>query len=80
MTPLQALQAATSGPARFLRRSDIGGIAPGMRADLVLLGADPLADIRNTRVLRGVVMAGRYFDEAGLKGLLEQAAEAAETY
>ncbi|AXQ29966.1 hypothetical protein D0B54_15335 [Solimonas sp. K1W22B-7] len=80
MTPLLALQAATLGPARFLGRGDIGGIAAGMRADLVLLGADPLADIRNTRALRGVMAGGRYYDEAGLKGLLEQAERAAERY
>lgn len=59
LTPMQALQAATSNPARFLGRSDLGRIAPGRTADLVLLAGDPLADIRNTRAVVGVFAAGK---------------------
>lgn len=60
LTPLQALQAATVQPARFLGMADsLGTVQAGRRADLVLLGADPLADIRNTRAVRAVVMNGR---------------------
>jgi hypothetical protein len=47
-TPMQALQAATRNPAEFLGLRDTGTIQPGKRADLVLLTADPLADIHNT--------------------------------
>lgn len=49
MTPVEALLAATVRPARAFGLWDRGTIQPGMRADLVLLGSDPLADIRNTR-------------------------------
>jgi adenine deaminase len=49
LTPLQALQAATLNPARFLgRTADIGTVAEGWLADLVLLDANPLEDITNT--------------------------------
>jgi len=46
-TPLQALQAATRHAAEFRGLGDTGTVEPGTRADLVLLGADPLADIHN---------------------------------
>ncbi|HYR06185.1 MAG TPA: amidohydrolase family protein, partial [Longimicrobium sp.] len=50
LTPLQALRAATLGPARYLGAADsMGTVAAGRVADLVLLDADPLHDIRNTR-------------------------------
>ena len=50
LSPLQAIQTATINPARFLGREKIQGtIEVGKRADLVLLEADPLTDIRNTR-------------------------------
>src|SRR3546814_7138418 len=49
MTPLEALQAATSVPAMALGFKDIGTLEPGKLADLVILDADPLADIRNSR-------------------------------
>jgi imidazolonepropionase-like amidohydrolase len=74
MTPLQALQAATSAPARVLRKSeDFGAIEVGKVADLVLLDADPLEDIRNTRRISAVVLGGRVFDRAALDGLLRRA-------
>jgi hypothetical protein len=74
LTPLAALRAATLGPAEFLGRSDeLGGIAPGRRADLVLLSADPLADIRNTKQIQAVWLRGKYFDRAALDQLLADA-------
>ena len=74
LTPLQALQAATLNPARFLEAGDtLGAVAPGKVADLVLLDANPLEDIRNTRRVRAVVTRGRYHDRAGLDSLLAQA-------
>jgi imidazolonepropionase-like amidohydrolase len=78
LTPLQALQTATRNPAEFMgRSSDIGTIRPGVLADLVMLDADPLDNIENTRRIRAVVLAGRYFARADLDRLLDQAAAAA---
>ncbi|MBJ22140.1 MAG: hydrolase [Deltaproteobacteria bacterium] len=55
----EALFAATVAPARFFSlESEMGQIAEGMRADLVLLGANPLVDIRNTRRIEGVMSRG----------------------
>jgi len=74
LTPLAALQAARLNPAQFLGRTDdMGTIAPGRRANLVLLDADPLADIHNTMKIRAVWLEGKYFDRAALDQLLEQA-------
>jgi imidazolonepropionase-like amidohydrolase len=78
LTPLAALQAATIQPARFLGRLDSQGtVETGKVADLVLLDANPLDDIRNTQRIAAVVLAGAYLDRAALDGLLEQAAQAA---
>ena len=60
LTPREALAAATVQPAKFFAIDDeMGSIAPGMRADLVLLDANPLADIRNTREIDRVIARGR---------------------
>ncbi|HTA58686.1 MAG TPA: amidohydrolase family protein [Candidatus Baltobacteraceae bacterium] len=80
LTPMQALQAATSRPAEFLLRStEQGTIAPGQRADLVLLDADPLADIHNTQKIQAVFLKGKYLDRAVLDALLNKAAQFAAT-
>jgi imidazolonepropionase-like amidohydrolase len=74
LTPLGALQAATLRPAEFLGRAgELGVVAPGKRADLVLLSADPLADIHNTTQIQAVWFQGKYFDRAVLDQLLEAA-------
>ncbi|HKP16775.1 MAG TPA: amidohydrolase family protein [Gemmatimonadaceae bacterium] len=49
LTPVQALTAATSAPARAFRLTDRGRVAPGLRADLVLVDGDPTTDVRATR-------------------------------
>jgi len=72
-TPMQALQAATRNPAEFLGLRDAGTIQPGKRADLVLLTADPLADIHNTEKIDSVIIAGKLLDRARLNALLMSA-------
>ena len=64
-SPLAALQSATINPNEFFSR-DGGVIEQGRPAELVLLDANPLADIRNTRQIRGVFAGGRYLDKAAL--------------
>jgi imidazolonepropionase-like amidohydrolase len=60
LSPFAALRAATLAPARWFGMQDsLGTVAPGQLADLVLLDADPLADIRNLRGIRAVVQQGR---------------------
>ena len=72
LTPMQALQTATRNPAQFLGRlADMGTVEKGKVADLVLLDASPLADIGNTRKIRAVVLAGRYFSRADLDQMLK---------
>ena len=73
LTPMQALQAATSSAAEFLgKKKDSGTVAAGKYADLVLLDADPLENIRNTERIRAVVVRGRYLDRKALDGLLAE--------
>ncbi len=69
-TPKQALQAATVNPAEFMGTKDWGTIAPGRIADLVLLEANPLEDIRNSRKISAVILGGRFLDRAALDHLL----------
>jgi imidazolonepropionase-like amidohydrolase len=67
LSPLQALHAATGAAARILgAETDFGTIEVGRRADLVLLDADPLADIRNTRRIWRVVQDGRVVDRGAI--------------
>lgn len=67
LTPMEALAAATRVPAEFLGIADeVGTIEVGKRADLVLLDADPRADIANTRTIAAVIAAGGYYDRTDL--------------
>ena len=59
LTPLQALVAATGNAARVMGLRELGTLEPGNHADFVVLDADPLADIRNTRRIDSVWIAGR---------------------
>ena len=59
LTPMQALVAATGGAARVMKLDGVGTIQPGKLADLLVLTADPLADIRNTRRIHSVWIGGR---------------------
>ena len=77
-TPMQALQTATSNPAKFFdAESTQGSVAKGKVADLVLLDADPLADIRNTHKIEAVIANGHLYDRAALDALLKSAESAA---
>jgi cytosine/adenosine deaminase-related metal-dependent hydrolase len=65
MTPMQALHAATIGGARYLAMDkEIGSLEPGKLADLIVLDANPLENIRNTETVRYTVVNGRVFDAA----------------
>ncbi len=71
LSPAEVLRAATIDAARYAGLdATSGSIAVGKRADLVLLGANPLEDIRNTRKIDAVWLAGRLYDRRGLGGLL----------
>jgi imidazolonepropionase-like amidohydrolase len=58
LTPTEALAAATSVPAKSFRLADRGRIAPGLRADLVLVEGDPTVDVTTTRAIVGVWKLG----------------------
>lgn len=75
LTNEEALAAATRVPANWLGvANDRGTIETGKRADLVLLDADPLADIGNTRRISGVMLSGRWFSRATLEEMLSDLA------
>lgn len=67
MTPLQALRAGTLGGAEHIGRAAwLGSLEPGKVADLLILDANPLDDIRNTQKINAVMKAGRLYDPATL--------------
>jgi imidazolonepropionase-like amidohydrolase len=79
MTPREALATATVTPPRFLGLPDQdGAIAPGRRADLVLLGANPLEDIAAVSDVEAVVVNGRLLDRAALDALAAELEAAAQ--
>ena len=70
-TTMEALQTATLNPAKFLGMEDrLGTIEKGKLADLVLLDANPLDDIRNTQSIAAVIVNGRYLSRAELDKIL----------
>jgi imidazolonepropionase-like amidohydrolase len=80
LTPMEAIVAATSSSARLLRREqELGTVQTGRLADMVLLDANPLQDIMNTRRINAVVVNGRLMDRRMLDDLLAQMAAANAT-
>jgi imidazolonepropionase-like amidohydrolase len=74
MTPSQVIVAATSRAAEYLGLTDRGLLAPGKRADLMVLDGNPLDDIRNTRRIAKLYLVGAEVDRAALKASLMKAA------
>ncbi|WP_236796860.1 amidohydrolase family protein [Amycolatopsis sp. GM8] len=77
LSPLRVLQMTTVDGAEFLGLADrIGSVEEGKAADLVLLDADPLRDVRSLRAIAGVCRAGRYHDRADLDRIRDEVARA----
>lgn len=78
LSPLTVLQAATLSAARFAGvEAELGSIEPGKVADMVLLEADPLADIRHTRQIQAVWLQGVLYDQGAIEQLTQFAREQA---
>jgi cytosine/adenosine deaminase-related metal-dependent hydrolase len=78
LTPYQALETGTRNVAVFFgTTAQTGTIGVGKRADLVLLDANPLADIRNTSQRAGVMLGGRWLSKADLESRLAAIAKSA---
>jgi hypothetical protein len=72
LTPMEALQAATRNPARYFKKLDeMGTVEEKKAADLVLLTANPLEDIRNTQKIDAVILRGRYYSRKDLTAMLK---------
>jgi imidazolonepropionase-like amidohydrolase len=70
LAPLQAIQTATLVPASVMKQETIAGtIAPGHRADLIIVEGDPLTQIRDIRNVQTVIKDGQVYDPVELHGL-----------
>jgi len=67
LTPMQAITAATQRPAELLKLRDDGTLAAGKRADFIVLDANPLDDIRNTRRIEEVYLGGVKVDREKIR-------------
>jgi imidazolonepropionase-like amidohydrolase len=78
LTPMEALQTATLNPAQYFGMTDaFGTVELGKTADLILLEANPLDNIRNTQKIAGVIMNGRLITKPELHKVLSDAEAAA---
>jgi imidazolonepropionase-like amidohydrolase len=66
LTPMEAIAAATSGSAELAGLTDLGALTPGKSADFIVLDANPLDDIRNTRRISRVYLRGREVDRGAI--------------
>src|SRR5688500_16019243 len=73
LRPYRVLRAATVNAVSALDRSDRGAVAAGMRADLLLLDANPLADVGNVNRRVGVMVNGRWFAQSTLMDMARSA-------
>jgi imidazolonepropionase-like amidohydrolase len=81
LSPTEALQSATSRPAEFLHAAkDSGTVEVGKFADLLLLDANPLENIRNTCEIHAVVLRGKLLDRSALNQLLADETQFASTH
>jgi imidazolonepropionase-like amidohydrolase len=67
MSPAEVIVASTSAAARILKLDDMGTVAAGKRADYLVLDANPLENITNTRRISAVYLEGRPLDRAALR-------------
>ncbi len=67
MTPAQVITASTRDAAEFMRMTDIGTVAAGKSADFIVLDANPLDDITNTRRIANVYLRGAAVDRAAMR-------------
>jgi hypothetical protein len=67
LTPYEAIRTATVGPARYLGKTDeFGSIAEGLRADFLLVDANPLEDVANLKKISGIALRGRWLPKTEL--------------
>jgi predicted amidohydrolase YtcJ len=72
LTPYEALRAATVNAGEFLQKADVvGTVAVGKQGDLLLLDADPLENIANTRRIAGVMVRGVWLPDADIRTLID---------
>jgi imidazolonepropionase-like amidohydrolase len=71
LTPYEALRTGTANIGTYFNRTDIGTVAKGQIADLILLDANPLQDIANSTRIAGVMLNGRWVTKAELDKRLE---------
>jgi imidazolonepropionase-like amidohydrolase len=76
LTPYQVLEAGTRNPARYFGTDEWGVVREGAVADLILLDADPLADIGNMSRIAGVLLRGRWLSGEEIRRGLDEIAEA----
>jgi imidazolonepropionase-like amidohydrolase len=72
LTPFQVLHSGTQAVADFYGADDFGTVAPGQRADLVLLNANPLEDVTNFADNAGVMVNGRWIPRAEIEARLAE--------
>ncbi len=80
LTPLEALQSATVVPSHFAGVAELGRVAEDMRADIILLNANPLEDISNTRSIDAVFLNGNYYSRDTLDAMIRESESVASLW